>query len=122
MLSPESSLNGSSGWVALGSIDRIPLGQGRCFSIGESSIAVFRNRAGELFAVDSTCPHRRGPLADGLLGGNTVICPLHGYKFSLTNGRGIDNDLSLARREVVERGGTIFLSLRQPAEVSADGR
>ena len=120
MLTQELS-NGASGWIALGSIEQLPAGQGRCFRFGGRSIAIFRNRAGDLFAVDSVCPHRQGPLADGLLGGNTIICPLHGYKFSLTDGRGLDNNLSIARHEATERDGIIFLRLCVDDEVRVDG-
>jgi nitrite reductase (NADH) small subunit len=47
---------------------------------------VFRTRAGEIFAVQAECPHRGGPLADGLVGGTTLICPLHAWKFDLASG------------------------------------
>lgn len=121
MLTHETSSNGASEWIALGSVDQIPLGQGRCFKIGSRSVAIFRNRAGDLFAVDSICPHRQGPLADGLLGGNTVICPLHGYKFSLTNGGGLDNNLSITRHDLTERSGLLFLRLACGEKARADG-
>ena len=62
--------------LTLGPLSAIPPGEGRNFvSLGEK-IAVFRTRGGEVFAVQAECPHRGGPLADGLLGGTTLICPL----------------------------------------------
>ena len=54
--------------VALGSLWEIPLGEGRVFTIGDRSIAVFRARDGGVHATDPFCPHRQGPLADGLVG------------------------------------------------------
>lgn len=72
--------------VTLEHVDAIPQGEGRAFSIGERRLAVFRNRKGELFATQAGCPHRDGPLFDGLLGDCTVICPLHGKTFDLVNG------------------------------------
>jgi nitrite reductase (NADH) small subunit len=73
----------------LGSINRIPHGEGRVFQIGNIAVAVFRSRNGEIFATQSTCPHKNGPLADGLIGAGTVICPLHAYAFNLATGQPI---------------------------------
>ena len=55
-------------------------------------MAVFHTRAGEVYALQADCPHRSGPLADGLTGGTTIICPLHDRAFDLRNGAGINND------------------------------
>ena len=71
----------------LGSVALIPLGQGRLFEVHGISIAVFRGRDGSLFATQAACPHRGGPLADGILGQRTLICPLHGCGFDVTSGR-----------------------------------
>lgn len=76
----------------LGCIEQIPLGEGRQFRLDDRKIAVFRTRSGELRAVQATCPHRGGPLADGIVGGDQVVCPLHGLKFDLANGTPIGHD------------------------------
>src|SRR5436190_20902452 len=73
--------------VNLGSVAHIPLGQGRVFETGGISIAVFRSRDGSVFATQAECPHRGGPLADGILGKHTLICPLHSCGFDVTSGR-----------------------------------
>jgi nitrite reductase (NADH) small subunit len=67
-------------------ISAIPPGEGRTFQVGPRRIAVFHAREGQVFATQAECPHRGGPLADGLLGGNVLICPLHGWKFDLRTG------------------------------------
>ncbi|MBV8068951.1 MAG: Rieske (2Fe-2S) protein [Acidobacteriaceae bacterium] len=72
--------------ITLGPLSLIPPGEGRSFEIAGERIAVFRTRGGRLFATQADCPHRNGPLADGLVGGSTVICPLHGWKFDLSTG------------------------------------
>jgi nitrite reductase (NADH) small subunit len=74
--------------VNLGSVSRIPMGQGRCYVVGSEEIAIFRQRDGQLFAVQNRCPHRQGPLAEGVVGGGRVICPLHAHRFDLQDGRG----------------------------------
>ena len=74
--------------VNLGSISRIPEGQGRCYVVGAEEIAVFRQRDGRLFATQNRCPHRQGPLSEGVIGGGQVICPLHAHRFDLKDGAG----------------------------------
>ena len=70
----------------LGPVDRIPLGEGRSYRVNGMELAVFRARKGEIFAVQASCPHAGGPLADGLIGDGRVICPLHGHAFDLRTG------------------------------------
>jgi nitrite reductase (NADH) small subunit len=81
--------------VTLGPIVAIPEGEGRTFGVGADRIAVFRCRDGNVFATQATCPHRGGPLADGLLGGSTLICPLHALKFDLRTGTAQNSDCTL---------------------------
>ena len=70
----------------LGPVDQIPLGEGRAFGVGSEQVAVFRLRDGSLRAVSGVCPHRGGPLADGTIDRQVVICPLHQHAFELTSG------------------------------------
>ena len=70
-------------------LSAIPPGEGRTFEVAGERIAVFHTRTGEVFATQAKCPHKGGPLADGLVGGRTLICPLHTWKFDLTTGETI---------------------------------
>jgi nitrite reductase (NADH) small subunit len=93
--------------VNLGPVERIPEGEGRTFDVGARRIAVFRTRRGGVYATQAECPHRRGPLADGLLGERSVVCPLHGYKFDLASGDGLGHTCGALRTfpvDVDERG------------------
>ena len=74
--------------INLGSVSRIPMGQGRCYVVGSEEIAIFRQRDGQLFAVQNRCPHRQGPLSEGVVGDGRVICPLHAHRFDLQGGAG----------------------------------
>lgn len=74
------------GWVRVAYCAEIPLREGRVVLIGDREIAVF-NLGEKFLAVENRCPHRQGPLADGILAGETVICPLHAWKISLDDGR-----------------------------------
>ena len=76
----------------LGSAAQIPLGEGRRFEIDGAAVAVFRSRQGRVFATQAECPHRAGPLADGLIGGDALICPLHNFRFNLATGEPLGND------------------------------
>jgi nitrite reductase (NADH) small subunit len=72
--------------VDIGSVTQIPPGEGRNFVVDAQQVAVFRTHGGEIYATQASCPHRGGPLADGLLGGATIVCPLHDRIFDLRNG------------------------------------
>lgn len=81
--------------VTLGPVSAIPEGEGRTYQVDGRRLAVFRGRDGALFATQADCPHKNGPLADGLLGGSTLICPLHSLKFDLTTGKALNGECSL---------------------------
>jgi len=70
----------------LGPVDQIPLGEGRAFAADGEQVAVFRLRDGSLRALAAVCPHRGGPLADGTIDQQVVICPLHQHSFDLASG------------------------------------
>ena len=77
--------------INLGPVDRVPLGQAFCFIIQNTEIAVIRPRTGGIFAIENRCPHRGGPLSEGIVGDGKVVCPLHGHKFDLTTGQGSES-------------------------------
>jgi nitrite reductase (NADH) small subunit len=81
--------------VTLGPVQAIPEGEGRSFVVGDRRLAVFRTRQCGVFTTQAECPHRGGPLADGLVGGQTLICPLHALKFDLGTGRSSDGSCTL---------------------------
>jgi len=79
-------------WINLGPVDRIPIGEGREFEVEGELIAVFRARDGGVFGAQARCPHRDGHLADGVIGGGLIVCPLHTFRFDLATGKPIGND------------------------------
>ena len=98
--------------IRLGRASRIPEGQGRCYVIGSDEIAVFRQRDGRIFATENRCPHRQGPLAEGVLGGGRIICPLHGHQFNLETGAGSEPAECVRIFAVREVDGDILLGLK----------
>jgi nitrite reductase (NADH) small subunit len=79
----------------LGPMAQIPPGEGRRFAVDGLEVAVFRTRDGALYATQARCPHRAGPLADGLLGASTLVCPLHERRFDLHTGQALQGDCAL---------------------------
>ena len=71
----------------LGPVTQIPLGEGRLFVVGRLIVAVFRTRGEELFATQPWCPHQGGSLADGIVAGGRVVCPMHTYRYALGTGQ-----------------------------------
>ncbi len=96
--------------INLGTTEQIPIGQGACFVIEEQEIAVFRLRNGDLLAVENRCPHRGGPLAEGIVGAGKVICPLHGHKFDLSTGKGNETHECVKVYQVWEENNRIMLN------------
>lgn len=72
-------------WIRITNAENIPLREGRSVRLGDDEIAIF-NLGDRYVAVDNSCPHRGGPLCDGIVSGDTVVCPLHGWKISLDTG------------------------------------
>jgi nitrite reductase (NADH) small subunit len=75
----------------LGPIEQIPVGEGRTFRVQDAMVAIFRGRDGQVFATQPTCPHRGGPLADGVIGASKIVCPLHSFTFSLVTGEPLNS-------------------------------
>ncbi|NYT37840.1 nitrite reductase small subunit NirD [Allopusillimonas soli] len=103
-------------WTAICGIQDIPRSGARAVrKAGQEPIAVFRASDDHIFAVVDRCPHRGGPLSDGLVHGHAVSCPLHGWNIDLTSGRAREPDEGCARIiNVRVEDGRIYLAL--PAE------
>lgn len=74
-------------WIAIGDIDDIPLRGARCVRTPNGKIAVFRTAENEVFAIEDHCPHKGGPLSQGIVHGTAVTCPLHNWVISLETGK-----------------------------------
>jgi nitrite reductase (NADH) small subunit len=93
----------------LGSADDVPLLEGRSVEVDGRRLAVFRTPTG-YHAIDHACPHAGGPLADGIVAGGCVTCPLHGLRFDLDTGEGSDGCSRVRTYEVLERDGALWLA------------
>lgn len=98
----------------LGPIELVPRGEGRSFRVAGIELAMFHTRAGEVFVTDAACPHKGGPLADGLVGGTTVVCPLHARRFDLATGNrldGGDERDGLCTYPILVKDGEVFVDV-----------
>ena len=74
-------------WIDIGTLADIPQRGARTVQIaGEKEIAVFRTSDDTVFALVNECPHKKGPLSQGIVHGDKVACPLHDWKISLVTG------------------------------------
>lgn len=70
----------------IATLDDLPFHVGRVVKLGNREIAVFRLSSGEVKAVENCCPHKGGPLSEGIVAGDYVYCPLHDWKIALSDG------------------------------------
>ena len=102
----------TGGWIEIGALNDIPRQGARVVRRVDGDIAVFRTLDDELFALRDKCPHKGGPLSQGIVHGNKVSCPLHDWKINLDTGMAVAPDAGCAARFPVRvEGGTIYLSL-----------
>jgi nitrite reductase (NADH) small subunit len=86
-------------WIEICALQDIPvLGARVVRRAGAADVAVFRNAEDEVFALVDRCPHKGGPLSQGIVFGQRVACPLHGWQIELASGCAVAPDQGCARR------------------------
>jgi nitrite reductase (NADH) small subunit len=99
-------------WIEIGTLDDIPRQGARVVRAADGDIAVFRTVDDEVFALRDRCPHKGGPLSQGIVHGTRVACPLHDWKIHLDTGLAVAPDEGCAARFAVRvEGGRVLLSL-----------
>ncbi|MHB8535392.1 MAG: nitrite reductase small subunit NirD [Sulfuricaulis sp.] len=83
-------------WIEIGGIDDIPRQGARVIRTAQGDIAVFRTAADEVFALRDRCPHKGGPLSQGIVSGKKVTCPLHNWNILLDSGEAVAPDQGCA--------------------------
>ena len=73
-------------WIDIGSIEEIPVRGARKVKTRAGCLAVFRTDETAVYVTSNTCPHKGGPLAEGIVHGAKVTCPLHNWVFDLETG------------------------------------
>jgi nitrite reductase [NAD(P)H] small subunit len=75
-------------WTRITKIENIPSREGRAVTVGGVEIAIFHLET-RCLTIENKCPHKGGPLCDGIVSGTTVVCPLHGRRFDLESGMAV---------------------------------
>ena len=89
--------------------DIVP-GTGKQLTVGGKDVALF-NVDGTFYAVDNTCPHRGGPLAEGEVEGCAVTCPWHAWTFDLKTGESLIDDLKVACYQAKVEGESVLIGI-----------
>ncbi|WP_142248020.1 nitrite reductase small subunit NirD [Alkalihalobacterium alkalinitrilicum] len=96
--------------VMIGKLTDLPDKVGKEVIVGDQSIAVFRLASGKVRAVENKCPHKNGPLSQGIVAGEHVFCPLHDWKVCLDDGLVQKPDIGCVKTfETVIDGDAVFL-------------
>jgi len=96
-------------WIDIGHIEDVPLRGARLVKTPVGCIAIFRTAADEVFAASNTCPHKQGPLVEGIVHGQSVTCPLHNWVFDLNTGEAKGEDGRIETYPVRLEGARILL-------------
>jgi len=107
-------------WIEIGSLADVPKRGARVVKTGRGDIAVFRTADDRMFALDDRCPHKGGPLSQGIVHGHAVTCPLHNWVIGLEDGaaKGADSGCTRSIPVKIEQG-KILIHLSVAAEEAA---
>ena len=106
-------------WIDIGHIDDIPLRGARKIRTAAGCVALFRTGKDEVYAAADRCPHKGGPLSEGIVHGQSVTCPLHNWVFDLNTGQARGEDAQIATYPVRLEDGRILIDATRLAARSA---
>ena len=97
-------------WIDVAALEDIPVRGARVVKTKLGCVGLFRTAADEVFALENSCPHKKGPLSEGIVHGSSVTCPLHNWVISLETGmvQGLDEG-QVATYATKLDGGRILL-------------
>jgi NAD(P)H-dependent nitrite reductase small subunit len=97
-------------FVKAAAITEVKKDKSKVVTVNGKEIALF-NVDGKIYAIQNHCPHRSGPLGEGVLEGEVVACPWHGWRFNVTNGKNAVMPVSVKTYEVKVEDGNIFVEV-----------
>jgi nitrite reductase (NADH) small subunit len=99
-------------WIDVAGLEEIPRLGARMVRTDSMQLALFRTAGDEVFALEDACPHKQGPLSQGIVHGSSVTCPLHNWKIDLASGEALGPDEGCSRTfKTRVEGGRVYLSL-----------
>lgn len=106
-------------WIEIGLVTDIPRRGARTVATDQGEVAVFRTSEDEVFALFNRCPHRGGPLSEGIVSGKLVACPLHGWVIDVETGEATAPDEGCTRPVPVKVvDGAVWLGLAVARKVA----
>lgn len=107
----DGSIN-SDAWIEICGLEDVPVRGSRVLKLGGREIGIFRTASHEIFAIDNYCPHKQGPLSEGIVHDNGVTCPLHNMVIDLASGQARAPDTGCVDTFSVEnREGRLFIKM-----------
>lgn len=101
-----------SEWIEVVELDKIPVLGSRIVKTQDDDIALFRSKNNEVYAIRDACPHKQGPLSQGIMHGTSVTCPLHNWKIDLTSGQALAPDEGCVNVfPVKQNAGKVYIKL-----------
>jgi nitrite reductase (NADH) small subunit len=95
-----------SNWKPVFDLHDIPPLGARTLALPEGQVAVFRAENDQVFAIEDSCPHKKGPLSQGIVHGAQVTCPLHAWVIDLASGSAVAPDVGCVKTYDVRLEGT----------------
>lgn len=109
-----------SNWIEVTELTQIPVLGARVIKTREMDIAVFRSTNDKVYAIRDACPHKNGPLSQGIMHGTSVTCPLHNWKIDLTSGEALGPDEGCTNVFPAKvEDGKVFLQLIEAKALAA---
>ena len=103
-----------SNWTEVTPLDSIPALGSRIIETSTDNIAIFKGKDNTIYAIKDACPHKNGPLSQGIMHGDSVTCPLHNWKISLTSGKALGADEGCTNiYETKVEDGMVFLKIQE---------
>ena len=97
-------------FIDIGALDDIPAQGARVVKTSAGCVAIFRTADDRVFAMEDRCPHKGGPLSEGIVHGDRVTCPLHNWVFDMNSGQAQGADEGMVRTFAAKvEGGRVFL-------------
>lgn len=108
-------------WLDIGPVDQLPVLGARTLPVqGGKEIAIFHTANNEVYALINECPHKQGPLSQGIVHDTSVACPLHNWRISLVTGQALGEDVGCVPTIPVKiDGGRIFISRKEALQGQA---
>lgn len=107
-------------WIFISQLEAIPRFGARVITTGDGDIALFRTSDDRVFALQDRCPHKGGPLSQGIVYGHKVACPLHNWSIDLETGEAVEPDEGCTGHYPVKvENGEVMIKLRTVAVSNA---